>query len=352
MSNSRYTASRDGRAIDNSLQQHEAATSKSIAQHLCHQLTESITSLESQARELRFANACKRDANLRRRLSQLNASLSAVEQRAQELVDLVNTETDALRRVQAQHQLAQEHHQRLLKLQDHVRQHNNASPPLPTMENLNLGSSFQNEEGHLPQQSPLVDTAFQRHQPKQTLQRVDSNEEQNSSMDDDSEENSFRIGSSASHVLLSSTAKKKKLASTSSVTDARRIPMKQIERRLLEEPISMEELEEIPRATRGRISLYVLNDALQDIAAHCKSKVKRNKKKTKPAFVLNNASSFSAAATNNKDVFTVSEQELRQSCSFFRMGEGTARSILLILKTLGRLHQVPAKHGDVTYIVG
>ena len=47
----------------------------------------------------------------------------------------------------------------------------------------------------------------------------------------------------------------------------------------------------------------------------------------------------------------VEEQELRQSCSFFRTGESTARSILLILRTLGRLQQIPAKHGEVTYIV-
>jgi hypothetical protein len=121
-------------------------------------------------------------------------------------------------------------------------------------------------------------------------------------------------------------------------------------------------LEAIPRTCRGRISLSVVNDALRDIATlHVK---KNNSKRawignsyagisqSKLPFASSNAcASAKENLSHHEANFVIGEQELRQSCSFFRSGESTARSILLILRTLGRLKQVPAKGGEVQYIV-
>lgn len=48
-------------------------------------------------------------------------------------------------------------------------------------------------------------------------------------------------------------------------------------------------------------------------------------------------------------VVTITEQELRESCPFFRHGESTARVILSLLCSLKRLKQVPTKNRQVTY---
>ena len=87
--------------------------------------------------------------------------------------------------------------------------------------------------------------------------------------------------------------------------------------------ISRDEFDQVPRATRGRISVPLLNDALKDIESLCRRRRR----------------------------FVIAEQEFRNKCSFFRNGESTARSILLILRSLGRLQQVPVKTGDATYTV-
>ena len=48
--------------------------------------------------------------------------------------------------------------------------------------------------------------------------------------------------------------------------------------------------------------------------------------------------------------YSVSEQELRENCAFFRHGESTARATLQLLCSLKRLKQVPSKKSQVTYI--
>jgi len=58
--------------------------------------------------------------------------------------------------------------------------------------------------------------------------------------------------------------------------------------------------------------------------------------------------------TNNHDhhdpePVAITEQELRESCPFFRHGESTARATLSLLYRLKRLKQVPNKNRNVTY---
>ena len=52
----------------------------------------------------------------------------------------------------------------------------------------------------------------------------------------------------------------------------------------------------------------------------------------------------------SEDFNILSEQELRETCGFFRLGESTARATLAILCILKRLKQVPGKNMEVTYI--
>jgi len=74
-----------------------------------------------------------------------------------------------------------------------------------------------------------------------------------------------------------------------------------------------------------RISHLILNDALQEIEHVLSKKIS-----------LEN---------------TVSEQELRENCAFFRHGESTARNILSLLCSLKRLKQVPGQNKEIiTYL--
>eukprot|EP00934_Nitzschia_sp_Nitz4_P003834 Nitzschia sp. Nitz4//scaffold4_size323378//251027//252001//NITZ4_000699-RA/size323378-processed-gene-0.303-mRNA-1//1//CDS//3329553516//3824//frame0 len=46
---------------------------------------------------------------------------------------------------------------------------------------------------------------------------------------------------------------------------------------------------------------------------------------------------------------TISEQDLRENCAFFRNGESTARATLSVLCSLRRIKQIPCKSGNVVY---
>jgi hypothetical protein len=141
-------------------------------------------------------------------------------------------------------------------------------------------------------------------------------------------------------------------------------------------PIHREEFDSIPRTTRGRISLFVVNDALHDIVNICRQKYETSKKTTDHSnsvwSTISVKENHNDNNNKNDDVSTcnrqqrhhpgwldspfslptlVLEQELRQSAAFFRFGESTARVILSILCSLGRLKQKPAKTGDVVYIL-
>ena len=115
----------------------------------------------------------------------------------------------------------------------------------------------------------------------------------------------------------------------------------------------------VSRNVRGRITLAVVNDALRDIERVFQQKYAAlshtsSYRKGPPAHVelqqklLNSHREFQVE--EHGDSPWVSEQDLRQCCAFFRNGESTARAILLIVRAVRRLKQVPAKHSQVTYI--
>jgi len=115
----------------------------------------------------------------------------------------------------------------------------------------------------------------------------------------------------------------------------------------------------VSRTVRGRITLAVVNDALRDIERVFQKKYavlshKSLLRKGLPAQMevhqklLN--SHRELQVEEHGDFTWVSEQDLRQCCAFFRNGESTARAILLIIRTLRRLKQVPAKNSEVTYV--
>ena len=131
--------------------------------------------------------------------------------------------------------------------------------------------------------------------------------------------------------------------------------------------ITESQLQSISRNTRGRISILALNDALEEIETVCRDKLAQLPRKP-----TNSTSSLTASqslerryeylkqrnhnSTTQVEVdahigqYWVSEQELRESCAFFRLGESTARATLVVLCTLKRLKQLPGKNMQVTYI--
>jgi hypothetical protein len=126
------------------------------------------------------------------------------------------------------------------------------------------------------------------------------------------------------------------------------------------------ELTEIPTTMRGRICVPVLNDALFDILKVCLDHYQHHDYATNnnssEGHYQNTNSSYPRHGSRKKDVnrgntyddgrskqqqkIVITEQELRTSCAFFRTGESSARSILLVLRALGRLQQVPSKKTD------
>lgn len=107
------------------------------------------------------------------------------------------------------------------------------------------------------------------------------------------------------------------------------------------------ELQSLPRTVRGRITLSVVNDAVVEIEYVCRTKytiLARNRRKQ-----LQHTISLTTEEEPSDEPW-VSEQELRQSCAFFRSGESTARAVLSILRSLNRLKQLPSKNGDIIYV--
>ena len=305
-------------------------------EQLCRLLTESITSLASDARELQVLSTVAKAASngnidgIAGRLRQLDQSLSAVEERVQLLADVVHEEKRSLQQVENQHEAALQHHEHLT-----------SCAVLLQTPRLHHQQTILNQASRQQQQQPgdglktsslwsaatpaVEDVVIDHHTTPSSATRQPHNLfPQNNTRRDSMDP---RIASRMNNLLKLHL-------------------------------VTREELEAIPRTCRGRIALSVLNDALRDIAAICLKKQQGTNgfgSKEKPSFVLNTGHTAAASkenSTHDNCWFVVGEQELRQSCSFFRTGESTARSILLILRTLGRLKQVPAKTGDVTYVVG
>ena len=344
-----------------------------ITAELCQHLTACITSLHRQARELRVVRACRRNPTLRQRLFvELEQSLTAVEERTQALVDVVNAEQDAVRRLRAQYQIAQQQHQHLLSFQENIPNYMIGDVQTP----IAATAPLQERPDTTPPTAHTNSATVNATSTNDLLMKWNRTRNQQSRMDsvkDECRGEKISHGKGPAAPLTHQQIPDKKLA----VQQQHQNPggmaqphrhhhhpfyehhqllhqQQQQPKRGLTDPITMDELEQIPRTTRGRISLYVLNDALSDIAAHCR---RRARKKTNHRLHSQFSSSSSSVQSPPYPVppvdaaHLVEEQELRQSCSFFRTGESTARSILLILRTLGRLQQIPAKHGEVTYIV-
>jgi len=133
-------------------------------------------------------------------------------------------------------------------------------------------------------------------------------------------------------------------------------------------PVTQEELLSVSKNIRGRITLDNLNNALADIKRVVQKKYsimatrQGNSKATsiimdgKPHRVSKKM--YQDTLNLHRDLsmeehekhFWISEQELRDSCAFFRSGEGTARAILLVLRSLKRLRQVCGGGGLTTYV--
>jgi hypothetical protein len=132
--------------------------------------------------------------------------------------------------------------------------------------------------------------------------------------------------------------------------------------------ITESQLQSISRNTRGRISILALNEALEEIENVCRNKMAQLPRKpttttTSSLTALqslerryeylkqrNHNSTTQVEVNAHIGQYWVSEQELRESCAFFRLGESTARATLVVLCTLKRLKQLPGKNMEVTYI--
>jgi Spindle and kinetochore-associated protein 1 len=116
------------------------------------------------------------------------------------------------------------------------------------------------------------------------------------------------------------------------------------------ERVTESEWNKVSLNIRGRITLAVVNDALLDIERVFQRKYALLQKPSREHKQLLNTHHDMHVEEHGYDQPWISEQDLRQCCAFFRNGESTARAILLILRTVRRLKQVPGKNSQVTYV--
>lgn len=119
------------------------------------------------------------------------------------------------------------------------------------------------------------------------------------------------------------------------------------------ERVTESEWNKVSLNIRGRITLAVVNDALLDIERVFQRKyalLQKPSQRSREHKQLLNTHHDMHVEEHGYDQPWISEQELRQCCAFFRNGESTARAILLILRTVRRLKQVPGKNSQVTYV--
>jgi hypothetical protein len=131
--------------------------------------------------------------------------------------------------------------------------------------------------------------------------------------------------------------------------------------------ITEDDLKHIPRTTRGHISLSAINDALDQVHSFARRKFARidrerraksqiykydsgRKLKPREGDLLGRGTGDDDDENDGSSALVLTEQELRQACAFFRSGEATARSLLLILCAVHRLKQARGgKNGLVYY---
>ncbi len=126
-------------------------------------------------------------------------------------------------------------------------------------------------------------------------------------------------------------------------------------------PVTETEFYGISKNIRGRITLSAINDALVDIQNVTRNKyniLSSRKTPRIPAPHTHGSTQYQQTLNHHRDLRSedhggmpfVSEQEMRDSCAFFRSGESTARAILLILRSAKRIKQVCGKKSQVTYV--
>jgi hypothetical protein len=129
--------------------------------------------------------------------------------------------------------------------------------------------------------------------------------------------------------------------------------------------VTEDDLKNIPRTTRGHISLSAINDALDQVHTYARRKAARidRERRTKSQIYRYDSSGRKPPKPSGHGIggedeendgssapVLLTEQELRQACAFFRSGEATARSLLLILCAVHRLKQARGgKNGLVYY---
>jgi hypothetical protein len=131
--------------------------------------------------------------------------------------------------------------------------------------------------------------------------------------------------------------------------------------------VTEDDLKHIPRTTRGHISLSAINDALDQVHSFARRKFARidrerrtksqifkydsgRKHKPREGDLLGRGTGDDDDENDGSSALVLTEQELRQACAFFRSGEATARSLLLILCAVHRLKQARGgKNGLVYY---
>ncbi|GFH49041.1 hypothetical protein CTEN210_05517 [Chaetoceros tenuissimus] len=115
-------------------------------------------------------------------------------------------------------------------------------------------------------------------------------------------------------------------------------------------PIDQIEYAAIPKTVRGRFGLIALNEALTDIQKVIESRyhhlrqhssIWASQTKRSNHAILQSTPIHSTPAKNSHTYHPiVSEQEMRDNCSFFRSGESSARAILQILRSCKRIKQL------------
>jgi len=135
-------------------------------------------------------------------------------------------------------------------------------------------------------------------------------------------------------------------------------------------PLDREEFLGLARNVRGRVSFAAVNDATQEIARTAQRKYdilsssgKRVSGKGGSLVDMRGRHIAGVSISEYRRVVAqhrklqldehsdgedgegiwVSEQDIRESCNFFRIGESTARTILSILRSTKRLKQIPNK---------
>ena len=109
--------------------------------------------------------------------------------------------------------------------------------------------------------------------------------------------------------------------------------------------VTQEEFMQVEPHTRAHISRSLVNDAVQDIQQMFQEKETsrlRDRRRNQAMLTWNNNN-------DQEEVLTCSEQEMRQSCGFFCSGESSARTVLMILRNLGRIKQIPSGNGKIVY---